>query len=63
MAGVHSRRGRLKVGGFMIGALDSVGFIELARNEAEADLRNRQLVSTQLVRLSPKPHGDNGNGG
>ena len=34
----------------MISALDSVGFIELAGNEAGAGLR-----SGQLVRLSPKP--------
>ena len=47
----------------MIGALDSVGFVEFAGNEAGAGLRSRQLVSTQLVMLSPNPHGDNGNGG
>ena len=40
----------------MIGALDSVGFIELAGDVAGAGLKSRQLVSTQLVRLSPKPH-------
>ncbi len=44
----------------MIGAVDSVGFIELAGNEAGAGLKSRQLVSRQLVsrqlvRLSPKP--------
>ena len=60
---LHSRRGRLKFDGFMIGALDSVGFVEFAGNEAGAGLRSRQLVSTQLVMLSPNPHGDNGNGG
>ena len=49
----------------MIGALDSVGFVEFAGNEAGAGLglRSRQLVSTQLVMLPPNPHGDNGNGG
>ena len=49
----------------MIGALDSVGFVEFAGNEAGAGLtlKSRQLVSTQLLRLSPNPHGDNGNGG
>ena len=46
MAGPHLRQGRLKLGSFMIGALDSVGFIELAGNEAGAGLKSRQLVST-----------------
>ena len=63
MSCLHSRRDRLEFGGFMIGALDSVGFIEFAGNEAGAGLRSRQLVSTQPVRLSPEPHGDQGNGG
>ena len=40
----------------MICALDSVGFIELGGYEAGAGRRDRQLVSTQLGRLLPKPY-------
>ena len=60
---LHSRRRNLEFGGFMIGALNSVGFIELAGNEAGAGLESRQIVSTQLVRPSPNPHREKGNGG
>ena len=47
----------------MVGALSCVGFIELAGNETGAGLESRQIVGTQLVRPSPNPHRDKGNGG